>query len=138
MTSIRLSDGIVKDEILVVGLAVKAPKAAKSSSSLQIESGDIALDSKALLQTLADLGATGKADEVIKVPGTSPMIMKFSVAQLVLPHALSLEIPALPFHCLPKMRTLYAQSPKVQVLATISSTNLEALLRALRKRRSRR
>jgi len=78
MTSIRLSDGIVKDEILVVGLAVKAPKAAKSSSSLQIESGDISLDSKALLQTLADLGATGKADEVIKVPGTSTRLLVFT------------------------------------------------------------
>ena len=78
MTSIRLSDGIVKDEILVVGLAVKASKAAKSSSSLQIESGDIALDSKALLQTLADLGATGKVDEVIKVPGTSTRLLVFT------------------------------------------------------------
>ena len=78
MTSIRLSDGIVKDEILVVGLAVKAPKAAKSPSSLQIESGDIALDNKALLQTLADLGATGKADEVIKVPGTATRLLVFT------------------------------------------------------------
>ena len=78
MTSIRLSDGIVKDEILVVGLAVKAPKAAKSPSSLQIESGDIALDNKALLQTLADLGATGKADEVIKVPGTATRLIVFT------------------------------------------------------------
>jgi leucyl aminopeptidase len=57
MTSIRLSDGIVKDEILVVGLAVKAAKAAKSASSLQIESGDLALDTKAFrhLQILAQL-----------------------------------------------------------------------------------
>ena len=78
MTSIRLSDGIVKDEILVVGLAIKAAKAGKSASSLQIESGDIALDTKALLQTLADLGATGKADEVIKVPGTHVRMFVFT------------------------------------------------------------
>ena len=78
MTSIRLSDGIVKDEILVVGLAVKAAKAAKSASSLQIESGDLALDTKALLQTLADLGATGKADEVVKVPGTATRLIVFT------------------------------------------------------------
>ena len=78
MTSIRLSDGIVKDEILVVGLAIKAAKAGKSASSLQIESGDIALDTKALLQTLADLGATGKADEVIKVPGTHVRLLVFT------------------------------------------------------------
>ena len=78
MTSIRLNDGIVKDEILVVGLAIKAAKAGKSASSLQIESGDIALDTKALLQTLADLGATGKADEVIKVPGTATRLIVFT------------------------------------------------------------
>ena len=58
-------------------------------------------------------------------------------ALLALPHGLSLEIPALPFRCQPKMRTLCAQLPKAQVLATISSTNLEALPRTRRERRSR-
>ena len=33
MTTIRLSDGIVKDEVIVVGLAFKAGKSAKLGSS---------------------------------------------------------------------------------------------------------
>ena len=70
MTSIRISDGIVKDEILVVGLANKSSKGSKSTA-LSIESGDLALDNKALLATLQDLGATGKAEEIIKLPGNS-------------------------------------------------------------------
>ena len=53
MTTIRLSDGIVKDDILVVGLAAKSAKGA-----LQIESGDLVIDAKSLIQTLSDLGAT--------------------------------------------------------------------------------
>ena len=73
MTTIRLSDGIVKDDILVVGLAAKTAKGA-----LQIESGDLAVDSKVLLQMLADLGATGKADEVVKVAGTSTRLIVFT------------------------------------------------------------
>lgn len=78
MTSIRLSDGIVKDEILVVGLATKASRGSKTSSSLHIESGDLALDTKALLQSLADLGATGRADEVIKLPGVTTRLLVFT------------------------------------------------------------
>jgi leucyl aminopeptidase len=73
MTTIRLTDGIVKDEVLVVGLALK-----ESKGQFQIESGDLALDTKLLLQALADLGATGKADEVIKVPGTSTRLILFT------------------------------------------------------------
>jgi len=73
MTTIRLSDGIVKDDILVVGLAAKSAKGA-----LQIESGDIAIDTKTLMQTLSDLGATGKADEIIKLPHTSTRLIVFT------------------------------------------------------------
>jgi leucyl aminopeptidase len=73
MTTIRLSDGIVKDDVLVVGLATKSAKGA-----LQIESGDMELDTKSLLQTLSDLGATGKADEVIKIPGSSTRLLVFT------------------------------------------------------------
>ena len=77
MTSIRISDGIVKDEILVVGLANKSPKGSKSTA-LSIESGDLALDNKALLATLQDLGATGKAEEIIKLPGNSTRLIVFT------------------------------------------------------------
>jgi leucyl aminopeptidase len=73
MTTIRISDGIVKDDILVVGLAAKSAKGA-----LQIESGDLAVDTKVLLQMLSDLGATGKADEVVKVAGTSTRLIVFT------------------------------------------------------------
>ena len=70
MTTLHLSDGIIKDEILVVGLSHK--KLARDGKvNLVIESGDIALDSKKLLPILADMGATGKSDEVIKVPGVT-------------------------------------------------------------------
>jgi len=63
MTTIRLSDGIVKDDVLVVGLASKSSKSSKAGAvSLQIESGDLAIDTKVLMQALSDLGATGKAD----------------------------------------------------------------------------
>ncbi len=73
MTAIRLSNGIVKDDVLVVGLSAKSAKGA-----LQIESGDLPLDTKALLPLLSDLGATGKADEVIKIPGTTTRLIVFS------------------------------------------------------------
>jgi leucyl aminopeptidase len=79
MTTIRLSDGIVKDDVLVVGLAAKNSNSTKSgATSLQIESGDVALDTKALVQALSDLGATGKADEIIKIPGTSTRLIVFT------------------------------------------------------------
>jgi len=79
MTTIRLSDGIVKDDVLVLGLAFKNSKSTKAGApSLQIETGDLALDTKSLMQSLADLGATGKADEVIKVPGTSTRLIVFT------------------------------------------------------------
>jgi len=70
MTALHLSDGIVKDEILVVGLSFKTPSK-KGQGALVIESGDIALDSKKLQATLSDMGATGNADEVIKIPGSA-------------------------------------------------------------------
>jgi leucyl aminopeptidase len=79
MTKIALSDGILKDDVLVVGLAHKSSKSTKAASiSLQIESGDLSLDTKSLLQTLGDLGATGKAEEIIKVPGSSPRLIIFT------------------------------------------------------------
>ena len=77
MTTLHLSDGIIKDEILVVGLSFKTPSK-KGQGALVIESGDIALDSKKLLATLSDLGATGKADEVIKIPGTATKLLVFT------------------------------------------------------------
>lgn len=73
MSTIKISDGIIKDDVLVVGVAIKSGKGA-----LQIESGDLALDTKALVATLNDLGATGKSDEVIKIPGTTTRLIVFT------------------------------------------------------------
>lgn len=73
MSAIKISDGIIKDEILVVGVAIKSGKGA-----LQIESGDLALDTKSLIATLNDMGATGKNDEVIRIPGTSTRLLVFT------------------------------------------------------------
>ena len=43
-----------------------------------IVSGEIKLDEKEILQSLRDLGATGKADEVIKLPGTATKVLVFT------------------------------------------------------------
>jgi len=77
MTTLRLSDGIIKDEILVVGLSYKNG-AKDGKANLVIESGDIALDSKALSQTLSDMGATGKCDEIVKIPGVTTRLIVFT------------------------------------------------------------
>jgi leucyl aminopeptidase len=73
MSTIKISDGIIKDDVLVVGVSIKSGKGA-----LQIESGDLALDTKALISTLNDLGATGKSDEVVRIPGTTTRLIVFT------------------------------------------------------------
>lgn len=74
MAIVRLSDGVVTDDVLVVGLAYKGDK----KSTLVIESGDLSLDTKSLLSALADIGATGKSEEIIKLPGTSVRLLVFT------------------------------------------------------------
>ena len=74
MATVKLSDTAVTDPVLVVGLAHKDDKA----RSLVIESGDLGLDKKSLLAALKDMGATGKSDEVIKLPGTSVRLLVFT------------------------------------------------------------
>ena len=73
MTTLKISDGVIKDEVLVLGLAMTHSKA-----GLAIESGDLSIDTKSLLASLIEMGATGKADEVIKVPGTTVRMMVFT------------------------------------------------------------
>jgi len=78
MTSISLTPTL-KDEILVVGLAQGSTSGKKGAkSSLVIESGDLVLDVAGLEEILTDLGATGKIDEVIKVPGSSLRLLVFT------------------------------------------------------------
>jgi leucyl aminopeptidase len=64
MSKIRLSDGIVKDEVLVIGLA------SNLKGGIAIEAGDLSIDAKSLLALLSDMGATGKIDEVVKIPSS--------------------------------------------------------------------
>jgi leucyl aminopeptidase len=45
---------------------------------LAIETGEMAIDTKTVLAQLADMGATGKADEVIKVPGSHVRLLVFT------------------------------------------------------------
>ena len=60
----------VNCDALVVGLA-------KGVKGLEIVS-TLKLDEKEIIQSLNDLGATGKADEVIKLPGTATKVLVFT------------------------------------------------------------
>ena len=61
---VTLAESVASKGILVVGLAFEDGK----KKSLIIESGDLVLDTKPLLEMLKTMGACGKADEIIKVP----------------------------------------------------------------------
>ncbi len=71
---VTLADGVASKGILVVGLAFDDGK----KPSLVIESGDLALDSKPLLEALITMGATGKVDEVVKFPAAGFQLLVFS------------------------------------------------------------
>ena len=70
MAKIKLT-AKVDSEILVVGLGL-------ANKKLQIESGAAQLDSASLLATLNAMGATAKADEVIKLPGKATKLVVFT------------------------------------------------------------
>ena len=71
MVKLKYLTGPINTDALVVGLAT-------NGKNLEIVSGTLKLDEKEILQTLKDMGATGKADEVIKVPGTSTRLIVFT------------------------------------------------------------
>jgi leucyl aminopeptidase len=73
MSTLKISDGVVKDEVLVLGLA-----STNSKGGLAIEAGEMAIDTKTILAQLSDMGATGKADEVIKLPGSHVRLLVFT------------------------------------------------------------
>ena len=73
MTTLKITDGVLKDEILVLGLA-----STNSKGGITVESGDLSIDTKLILASLGDMGATGAADEVIKVPGSAVRMMVFT------------------------------------------------------------
>lgn len=78
MKMIRLSDAVVTEDILVIGLAKVAPTATNKTGSLKIESGVVGVDEKNLLASLNSLGATGAANEITKLPGTSSRLLIFT------------------------------------------------------------
>lgn len=71
---VTLADSLASKGILVVGLAFEEGK----KPSLVIESGDLALDTKPLLEMLKTMGATGKPDEVIKIPTAGFQLLVFT------------------------------------------------------------
>ena len=70
MKALKLASTIATP-FAVVGLS-------NSKGKLHIESGVISLNEKALLEILKNLGATGKADEIVKVPFTKPTTIYFT------------------------------------------------------------
>lgn len=70
MPSIRATDSSAVEDILVIGFARD-----KKSKKFTIAAGDLKVDKTPLLEALVDLGATGAADEVIKLPGTSTKLV---------------------------------------------------------------
>jgi len=74
MSTLKLTDGAVSNGVLVVGLSFNPNK----DSALSIESGTVTLDTRTLLAQLKELGATGKSDEVIKIPGTRTKLILFT------------------------------------------------------------
>jgi len=73
MSTLKISEGALKDDVLVLGLVSTNDK-----GGLAIESGDLAIDTKPLLISLGDMGATGAVDEITKLPGNSVRLIVFT------------------------------------------------------------
>ena len=71
--AIRSIDNTDIDDILVIGFSRESGKAGKKT--LSIHSGDVKVDHAPLVEALNDLGATGAADEVIKLPGSTTKLV---------------------------------------------------------------
>ena len=70
--TIRATDSSSINDVLVIGFSRENKKGKKSFS---LHSGSLKVDQSPLLEALEDLGATGAADEVIKLPGTSTKLV---------------------------------------------------------------
>ena len=77
MPTIRATDSSVIDDVLVIGFS-KAPKSSQGKPQFKLHSGDLKVDEAPLLEALNDLGATGGADEVIKLPGRASKLIVLS------------------------------------------------------------
>jgi len=74
MPSIRATDSSVIDDVLVIGFS-KSSGGSKKSPQFNLHSGDLKVDVSSLLEALDDLGASGAADEVIKLPGRASKLI---------------------------------------------------------------
>jgi len=81
MTTLKITDGLLKDDVLVVGLV-----STNTKGGLAIESGDYELDAKQLLVALSEMGASGKVDEITKVPGGPARMLVFTGLGKKAPH----------------------------------------------------
>ena len=77
MPTIRATDSSVIQDVLVIGFS-KAPKSSQGKPRFKLHSGDLKVDEAPLLEALNDLGATGGADEVIKLPGRASKLIVLS------------------------------------------------------------
>ena len=77
MPTIRATDSSVIEDVLVIGFS-KAPKSSQGKPRFKLHSGDLKVDEAPLLEALNDLGATGGADEVIKLPGRASKLIVLS------------------------------------------------------------
>lgn len=71
MARITVVSGLSQEDVLVVGLS-------RNKKTLSIHSGEMAMDTASLISALNDLGATGAADEVIKLPGNKSKLILFT------------------------------------------------------------
>jgi leucyl aminopeptidase len=74
MPSIRATDSSVIDDVLVIGFS-KSSQSSKKTPQLNLHSGDLKVDVASLIEALDDLGASGAADEVIKLPGRASKLV---------------------------------------------------------------
>ena len=77
MPTIRATDSSVIEDVLVIGFS-KTPKSSQGKPQFKLHSGDLKVDEAPLLEALNDLGATGGADEVIKLPGRASKLIVLS------------------------------------------------------------
>ena len=82
--AIRSIDSTDIDDILVIGFSRETTKGGKKTIS--IHSGDVKVDHAPLIEALNDVGATGAADEVIKLPGTSTKLVVLTGLGETQPH----------------------------------------------------
>ena len=73
MTTLKISEAPAKTDVLVVGLV-----STNTKGGVAVESGDYSLHASTLIASLNEIGATGAADEVTKIPGGPGTLIVFT------------------------------------------------------------